>query len=524
MKHSIYSSNKDFAGFFVFRKELFISELLNIIISSIAGPNPMGEDVKYDSDFDSLKSEIGKLGNIDYDLIEQTGKKILKEKSKDIRVLCFLSYAFLHSSQWESFADVFDGFATLAQQNLDGLFPEKLGAKQSALQWLSQPRYNECCLKIPEEKNYEHVARLLKALIKLQDLLLNKFPANSPFPSTLYSVAVKWENQCKPKPKAEQNSSTQASSNPQEIMETPSQAQTMGKKSARLLIEKEPQKAMGYRLFRSLRWDILEKAPPSENGKTKLQPPSPEIRSYFQNTSSVSDSKAVLTKAEDTFACGANHLWFPLQRAAACAAKTLGEPYSQVYTAILLETGIVVKRIPELLLLCFSDGTPFCDDLTKTWIASEVNACFSNASTIGRAPAETGKILHDRMEEEKEEAFKLAGSGQIEKALDLLQNAIRNSASERDNFRRSILLCDLLMSNKHADIALSILESLEEKIVAYHLDKWDPDLAVEAWSHTVKALKAARGNNPVPSMQEKQTAVLNRISQIDPKKAFSLKT
>jgi len=66
--------------------------------------------------------------------------------------------------------------------------------------------------------------------------------------------------------------------------------------------------------------------------------------------------------------------------------------------------------------------------------------------------------------------------------LDLLQNAIRNSSNERDNFRRSILVCTLLMSAKQPDIALSILESLAEKIQLYHLDKWDPDLAVEAWS------------------------------------------
>jgi len=77
----------------------------------------------------------------------------------------------------------------------------------------------------------------------------------------------------------------------------------------------------------------------------------------------------------------------------------------------------------------------------------------------------------------------------MEAALDLLQNAIRNSSNERDNFRRSILVCTLLMSAKQPDIALSILESLAEKIQLYHLDKWDPDLAVEAWSIMVKCSK-----------------------------------
>ena len=86
-------------------------------------------------------------------------------------------------------------------------------------------------------------------------------------------------------------------------------------------------------------------------------------------------------------------------------------------------------------------------------------------------------------------------------------------------------MCGLLMSAKQPDIALSILESLTEKIQLYHLDKWDPDLAVEAWGNMVKVLKVARANKPAPvqaSMQEKQNSILSRISQIDPKKAFSL--
>ena len=502
--------------------------MLDLITTPLAGQNPMGENINYDGDFDVLKAELGKLGSIDYGLIENTCKKLLKEKSKDIRVLCFLSYVVLKNEQWGAFADVFDGFVKLAEQNYDAMFPDRPRAKQMAIQWLAEPRYNDCLAKRPEEKDYDHVNRLLQALTKLKAVLEQKFPEGSPFPSGLYSAVVAWEKQCKPKPKVESAAAAGASAASQEAMETPKQAQTTGKKIARFLIEKEPDKIMGYRLMRALRWDLLEKAPPAENGKTLLAPPAPELLSGLQNVLTAKDFKSVLDKAETAFAAGTNHFCLGLQRISALACKNLGGSYLDLQRAVLFETGMLIKRFPELLTLSFSDGTPMCDDATKDWIASEVQPQFSGSMPGGGTGAGSAAAdSADRIEQEKKEAQALAAGGNIEKALDLIQNALRSSSSERDNFRRSIMLCNLLVSAKQPDIALSILESLHEKINNYHLDKWDPDLSVEAWGAMVKVLKMAKANKPPniqAAMHEKLNVMVSKISQIDPKKAFSLNT
>ena len=489
----------------------------------------MGENINYDSDFDVLKAEMGKLGNVDYDLIESTCKKLLKEKSKDIRVLCFLSYVVMRNEQWSAFADVFEGFVKLAETNYDGMFPDRPRGKQMAIQWMSEVRYNENLAKKPEEKDYDHVNRLLQALTKLKIFLEQKFPEGSPFPSGLHNAALAWEKQCKPKPKIEAAAGAAgAASSAQEPMETPKQAQTTGKKIASFLIEKEPDKIMGYRLMRCLRWDIIEKAPPAENGKTQLAPPAPELITGAQNALSAKDFKSALDKAESAFASGANHFCLGLQRISALACKNLGGPYAALQQALHFETGMLIKRVPELLKLSFSDGTPLCDDAAKEWIASEVQAQFSvSTSSDGSAARTASNAGNDRIEQEMKEAQALAAGGSVEKALDLIQNALRGSSSERDNFRRSIMLCDLLMAAKQPDIALSILESLHEKINNYHLDKWDPDLSVEAWSAMVKVIKMAKGNKPPnvqAAMHEKLNVVVSKISQIDPKKAFSLNT
>jgi type VI secretion system protein VasJ len=408
------------------------------------------------------------------------------------------------------------------------MFPDRPRGKQMAIQWMSETRYNENCAKKPEEKDYDHINRLLQALTKLKAVLERKFPEGSPFPSGLMSAAVAWEKQCKPKPKPDATGAAGASASSQEPMETPKQAQTTGKKIARFLVEKEPDKIMGYRLMRCLRWDIIEKAPPAENGKTQLAPPAPELLSGLQNALTAKDFKSALDKAEIAFAAGTNHFCLGLQRVSALACKNLGGPYAVLQRAIHFETGMLIKRVPELLQMSFSDGTPMCDAAAKEWIASEVQPQFSASSAEAGPGAKAAPNAGvDRVEQEMKEAQALAAGGSVEKALDLIQNALRGSSSERDNFRRSIMLCNLLVSAKQPDIALSILESLHEKINNYHLDKWDPDLSVEAWSAMVKVIKMAKGNKPPnvqAAMHEKLNVVVSKISQIDPKKAFSLNT
>jgi type VI secretion system protein VasJ len=488
----------------------------------------MGTNINYDADFDICKNEIGKIGNIDYGLVETSGRKLLAEKSKDMRLLCFLSLVYLRDGKWEPLADVFDGFVKLSSQNYEAMFPDRERAKQNAIKWLSEPRYNEtAATQKPEEADYPNIVRLLESLTVLKGILQKKFPEGSPFPSGFYSSVQSWEKSCKPKPKAEASAASAGTAQgPAEAMETPKQAQLAARKVAYFLIEKESQRPMGFRLMRSIRWDIFEKSPPGENGKTQLAPPPADLITSLNTMIANKEFKPALDKAEVAFTAAANHLWLGLQRIAVLACQGLGEQYKAVEQAILYETALFVKRLPDIVGLSFSDGTPFCDDATKEWIATQVTPVFSSGGGAA-ARKEASPDSVDKVEEEKKQVATLSSTGKTEAALDLLQSAIRNSSNERDNFRRSVVMCNMLLTAKQPDIALSILESLDAKVQLYHLDKWDPDLAVEAWGIMVKVLKVARANKPAPiqaSMAEKQNTILSKISQIDPKKAFSLNT
>jgi type VI secretion system protein VasJ len=483
----------------------------------------MGANINYDADFEALKTEFGKIGNLDLALIESAATRVLKDKAKDIRVFAFLSYALLRNDAWEGLADLFDGFAQLATKDFDSMQPDRPRAKELGLKWLSEERFTSALAdKKPAEADYAHINRLLESLNKIKPVFEEKFPGVAVFPSELHKNAIAWEKVCKPKPVAAPPAAGAAGAGPAEAMETPKQAQAQVRKCALFLIEKEPQKPMGYRLMRSLRWDLIEKAPPAEGGKTALPGPNPQQRTFFQGVLGQQDWKGALEKAEAAFAAASNHVWLDLQRIAAAAAEKMGEPYAGVRSAVLFETAVLIKRVPDIIGLSFADGTPFCEEATKTWLNTEVKAMLSAGG------GGTGTIVSaadDPLGRDTQKANELVAGGQIEEAIDLVQRGIRSSRSERESFRRSILVGSLLLKAKQPDIAVSMLEMLDQKITTYSVDKWEPDLAVDAWSALVQAYKVAKAGkaqNILLSLQERQNTILTKVSYIDPKKALLL--
>lgn len=531
-------------------KERPISELLTIITTPISGDNPFGENINYDSDFEIMKNEIAKLGGIDYELLESTGLKILKEKSKDIRVFSFLSFSFLKSENLEYFCDLFDGLGTLIEKDYEAIFPDRPRAKQNAFKWMAEERYTTTLADCkPTEEHYEHITRLVAGLTKIKQVLEDKFPEGSPFPSLIYSTAQRWEKSCKPKEKApppppppppKENEGTPPQAAPAATaqstpaasaaveaeglgpMDSPKQVQAIIRKAAQFLIVNESSKIMGYRLMRSVRWDGIGKKLINENGKTKLPAPIAQQRVFFQKLIEKADWKTIIIKGESAFCNGANHFWFDLQRYIVTACGELGSEYVELRKALLIEMALLVKRVPEIVNYTFIDGFPFCDEITKDWIVSEVQPALGSSSG---SESNGGKSLGDALKEEQLEVNKLVAGGKVEDALTMIQKNMRSSSNERDNFRRTVMVGSLLLKAKQPSIAVSVLESLNLKIEQHCLDKWDPDIAVEAWANLVEAYKVTKNQKPqnvMTAIMEKQNSILSKISQLDPKKAFTL--
>jgi len=176
-----------------------MSDFFSIITAPILNDNPFGSDVNHDVDYEALKVEMGKLGDIDVKTVESLSVKILSEKSKDVRALSFLAYAMLRIGDHGRLADAFCALADYCQESYDKIFPTRDGAKLSALRWLSEARFTGACPKAEASaQDAEHVARLLAALLKLKAALEKRFSSvGAPFPLLLYKRALEWESAIK---------------------------------------------------------------------------------------------------------------------------------------------------------------------------------------------------------------------------------------------------------------------------------------------------------------------------------------
>jgi type VI secretion system protein VasJ len=482
--------------------------------------------VSHDADFDALKAEVGKFGGIDCDVIENAATRILSAKSKDLRALAFLAFACLRQEKWADLADVFEGLHRLASENFGALCPERPRARELALRWLSEQRFLDALSeRQPQPGDYEHVARLLANLERVRPILEQHFPGETPFPLALHKAAQGWEKACRPaalEQPAPASPVTSLPQSPAQPMDTPKQAQLAARKAALFLVTSEPTRPMGYRLLRASRWDLVDKLPPATEGRTQLEGPAEQLRSSFGGLTAGGQWKALLDKCEQTFATGPNHLWLDLQRLSADACEGLGEPYRAVAEAVMRETALLLHRLPGIAELSFADGTPFAGEGTRQWLTSAVASILQSDTASTQPPsikAESPLVSESR------QATALAAAGRTEQALELLHAATRSSSSQQDNFRRTMLMGQLLVQAGRVEVALPLLESLSDTINRHHLDAWDPGLAVEALSELLAAYahaRALKGQLLPASLSERHSAVLSRISRIDPRKAYQL--
>lgn len=496
-------------------------------------------DLNYDPEFDVIKNEIGKLGNIDFEMVEKSSLSMLTQKTKDIRLFSFLALCYLRRKEWQLFCDAIDAMGQWVGRDYNGLFPPRPRAKQLAFKWIAEDRFADAIeTATPPADSFEHIKRLIAGLELIKTRLDAEFPNGSPFPSRLHSAALKWAKATEPKKQespvvsgtppqsvatASAQSATPVGSRPAETsapIESPKDAYESIRKTALFLIEKEPQKPLGYRMIRAVRWGSVDSAPVAEGSATKLEPPSQERRTFIQSLLGKGDFKVTLESVEKAFSSGPTHYWLDLQRIAATAASQMGAPFAAVHQAILLETALFVRRIPQIKELTYTDGTPFCDPATRDWLDGEVATVFASGSAVPVKSAE------DPIEADKREANALISANNIEAALDVLLKKICASNSERDGFRRRVVVASVLLSAKRADLAVYILEYLCDMVQANKLDSWDPDCASEALTLLAKAysmLSSGKQGAALIKLAEKREEILKRLSYIDPLMAFKQK-
>jgi len=171
-----------------------VADFYSKITAPLAGSDPFGSDVNYDLDYERLKGEMGKLGDIDADLVESLSLNILTGKSKDARALAFLAYSMLRKGDFGRLADVFSALAAYCQDDFERIYPRREGAKVAALRWFAESRFSGQCEKVAvTAADAQDMARLAEAILKLRSALDKRLSDSAPPLSLLYKRAAEWQ-------------------------------------------------------------------------------------------------------------------------------------------------------------------------------------------------------------------------------------------------------------------------------------------------------------------------------------------
>src|SRR3954470_2794824 len=114
--------------------------LLEDLLSPIPGASFCGEDGSYDPDFEAARNEADKSTENNYAVMEESSKRFLTKKSKDMRALGYLALAAAMNDGLDSFGAAATAYCRLVMEHWDDIHPKRPTARANALKWLNGER------------------------------------------------------------------------------------------------------------------------------------------------------------------------------------------------------------------------------------------------------------------------------------------------------------------------------------------------------------------------------------------------
>jgi len=514
---------------------------------------PTGSDVRYDPEYEGLQTEIDKLSlpsasaGIDWRKVSDLAASILANKSKDLLVASYLAVGQVHMRQLDGLADGLIIMHDLIGQYWESLFPAKkrMRGRLGALEWWIEK--TESALKgiTPDPVAPGTLEAINTTLSQIDTLLrqhLSEPPLLRPIQRALETIPLLPE--AKPEPEAaavDEKSQPSPPPKPEAVTEreapkvtpAPTEPETPAtegdaqkvinsglqklRQAAGSLLEEDATNSIAYRCRRIAAWSTVSGLPPESNGQTGIPPPPLQVRQELIDLKENGNWRALITSAEQRLSQFL--FWFDLNRYVSEALVNLGNDYQSAHEAVCQETACFLYRLPGLVDLTFSDGTPFADSETRRWlkrIASVADAASTDAVQMSK-PGK-GESEKDGMADTIERARALAKKNKLLDAVQLLQAELKNCFSQKEALKWRLALCRMLIGSKRTDMALPHLDLILKDIEAYRLENWDPQLALEG----LKVVWSGYNNHTDKALKRNAEAVLSQIAKLDPAEALKL--
>ncbi|RKH29473.1 type VI secretion system protein TssA [Corallococcus praedator] len=488
-------------------------------LEPISEDKPSGVQAKHDPAYEAVSTEVAKLESPASDAVDWAGVvrgsgQLLQHTTKDLWLASYLAYGMYMT---EGLSGALTGMVVLAEvtdQYWPTLFPDakRLRGRANAVTWFVERMGRVLPSVKVTAADSDLLGQLSEAAARLAELSRARFEGQGPAFGPLLEGVMRLRASLQtpepaPVPVAAPTAPTPAQS--PVAAQAPAPALSLPPPSAELA---SPEAAtdflrnvggslvsaaglvrrantadpLAYRMLRTGLWLHLSQPPaPGANARTSLPPFPPALRERLERMATHARWAELLEEAESALV--QHRFALELQRHVVNALAGLGATHAGAREALVLELAALLRRMPGVVDLVASDGTPLTDAATKQWLQTEVASRASPASQPAGTTPRAARIFLPAPQFEtpatgtsaalQEEARILLEAGKPEEAFQRLQGAVNAATTGRARFIARLSLARMCANSGNLLLARTLYELLDEECSARQLDAWDPALA-----------------------------------------------
>lgn len=513
--------------------------------------NPTGTDTAYDEDFGTIKTQIDKLTNLsagtpDWNVVIEGATRLLRERTKDLRLLVWLAIARMHRDQCSGIAEGLAAVKQVAEAHWDKIHPARPRARANVASWLGEQMglfFEHFAAKPSDRLALTTLEGQLKELDAFFEQKLGEAYAGMSVLTRMIrdkarelpepaAAPARTTATPEPRPAAAREATAPSAAPPQpgaSAVAAPTVGQIAGNEedvlrvlrtlrssileAARVLRQADPAKPWAYHLHRVGIWLTIREPPIAEGGKTRLPRPRENDAKGLQQLLAGGRHIELLEAAES--ACAESMFWLDPHRYAAAAMDQLGALFLQARAVLVQGLLGFLNRFPDLYRWTFSDGTPLADSATQAFIEEELRKMGVGGGASSASANEEDEDLKRRFQDAQE----LVHAGKVAEGLALATQLASRGADGRTRFRARLNVAQMALKGGQPSVARPLLTALSREAETNHLEVWEPALCVTLYSALLDSLK--HGDKEEQQAHAAQRRHLfDKLCELDPSAAI----
>jgi len=486
------------------------------IIEDINENTPCGIDAKYEDSFALIEQEIDKDTSVtsdrrtDWDIVVKDSYEFLESTSKDLKISTWWLYGMWKTKSWSGLNAGLDMYVQMLEKYQKNIFPSSVKIKANVFMWLELKLGDEI---LASRNDLQYETKLYENFVKLNDviqILLEKDEKYFGKVIRLLEPLVKakekksQEKEEAPKVTTSSESSINEITNNNDATKVLSDLKKNASNLSKYYREANFKDIVALKICRFLSFLDVDGIPYNTNNVTIINPPLiTEIDEVIELTNNSMFRDAFILIEEILEVCP---FWFDGHLRAYEIMLTLNEDHlaQEIKNTFM---GFIATNT-ELLDVSFKDNTSFASPKVKKWIAQE-----SQSGSSSNSNDNTSSINESILNEVNE----LASNNKIIQAMQILQSSYLESKNMEEKFNWRLHHAKLAIEFDKKDIALALLEGLENTIEKYKLEEWNPTLSSEVFYLILDTYT----NMDIDS--EKLELLYKKLCKIDVEKALKIK-